>query len=409
MRVLRYRSLMRLAGTALPAAALLLLAGTAQADQVVSRKVSSSFTPSAASLSSAKPWKLPQLNRAQMLSLGFLNPDGSLATPARNTSASTSTSRQTSGTVSLGNVGGPTLEPVQLIPQSSSPAPQKSVGGGTVAPMDYGDAEWPFTTARVQLYSKQVTSAAYPYRAAGKLMITLADGSTGWCSAALIRKGLLVTAAHCVADYGVDWLNATWTFYPGLYNGKGAYGGTKAVEVFALNSYVNGSNPCTVAGVVCLDDVAVVVLASKSGKYVGSRTGWLGYKTRNWGFTPTYGQTQITQLGYPHGIEYGNQMIRTDSQGQAWYVTKAFNTLIGSLMDGGSSGGPWINNFGMQPLLTDVIPGYAPDPNMIVGVTSWGYTDHGALAVQGASPFRPENIDALVNTACYYYPSACAP
>lgn len=404
---------------ALTATALILTAGVAQADAVSSHYVASSVQPSASALANAKPIEQPLLSRAQMISMGIMNADGSFARPAGNQQRGRAAT-QPSQIISQGNPGGPVLAPRKVFSAASpsdggatgsaDKASQATVGGGGVAPMAFGYAEWPFTTARVQLSTKASTSAIYPYRAAGKLFIKNAYG-TGWCSAALIGKGLLVTAAHCVANFGEGFMpGTTWTYYPGLYNGKSAYGYAAAQKIYAMTSYLNGSDGCTLdaPGVVCVNDVAVIVLTSKRGRYIGSRTGWLGWAYGGWGFTSA-GETQITQLGYPGGIDYGNQMIRTDSLGKAWDATQAFNTLIGSLMNGGSSGGPWVTNFGMPPYLNGQIQPYASFPNIIVGVTSWGFTDNGAMAVQGASPFTASNIGQLVNAACTEYPSACAP
>jgi hypothetical protein len=46
------------------------------------------------------------------------------------------------------------------------------------------------------------------------------------------------------------------------------------------------------------------------------------------------------------------------------------------------------------------------DFNIVVGVTSWGYTDS-FTKQQGSSPFTSRNIKALVDVACRVYPSAC--
>jgi hypothetical protein len=98
-------------------------------------------------------------------------------------------------------------------------------------------------------------------------------------------------------------------------------------------------------------------------------------------------------------------MERNDSSG---YVNAGLsnNTIIGSNMNGGSSGGPWIVNFGIKPTLTGEIDGAAPNPNIVVGVTSWGYISL-ALKEQGASPFTSNNIVSLVNSACTSIPAAC--
>ena len=105
-------------------------------------------------------------------------------------------------------------------------------------------------------------------------------------------------------------------------------------------------------------------------------------------------------------------MERNDSQG---FVSgsDSSNTVIGSLMMcGGSSGGPWLENFGIRPTRNAVggTPpppnGTQPNPNVIVGVTSWGSTDP-AVKHQGASPFTSNNIVSLLNSACGLRPAAC--
>jgi hypothetical protein len=82
------------------------------------------------------------------------------------------------------------------------------------------------------------------------------------------------------------------------------------------------------------------------------------------------------------------------------------NTVWGSRQTGGSSGGPEIVNLGMPPVLNGTGYGTDADFNIVVGVTSWGYTDT-AVKQQGASPFTSGNIVPLVNAACTNYPLAC--
>jgi hypothetical protein len=98
-------------------------------------------------------------------------------------------------------------------------------------------------------------------------------------------------------------------------------------------------------------------------------------------------------------------MERNDSSGFK-NTTYSSNTIIGSQMDGGSSGGPWLVNFGIPPTLTGETNGSAANPNIVVGVTSWGYISTGPKE-QGASPFTSNNIVSLVNSACTSAPAAC--
>ena len=174
-------------------------------------------------------------------------------------------------------------------------------------------------------------------------------------------------------------------------------------QAIVLTSYLDGTDPCAVAGIVCQDDVAVLLLnTSSTGDYPGTATGWYGYGWNGFGFTAN-GLTHITQIGYPVCLDNGFLMERNDSLGFQ-SVSLANNTIIGSLMCGGASGGPWLVNFGLRPALTSTTAGTAPNPNIVVGVTSWGFTSTSPKQ-QGASPFTSGNIVPLVNAACTGSPS----
>ena len=91
-----------------------------------------------------------------------------------------------------------------------------------------------------------------------------------------------------------------------------------------------------------------------------------------------------------------------DSQGFVSGISS--NTVIGTLMREGSSG-PWLNNFGVRPTLTGAVNGSAAGANIIVGVTSWIYTDDAAKQA-GASPFTSNNVASMVSIACTATPEA---
>ena len=172
-----------------------------------------------------------------------------------------------------------------------------------------------------------------------------------------------------------------------------------------LPAYFYGTDACTVSGVVCADDVAVLTLNPQAGVYLGSRTGYLGYGVNGYSYNSS-GQALITQLGYPKALDGGELMQRTNSQGYT-ASTSSNNTIIGSLQTGGSSGGPWVVNLGMAPSLNGTSFGTAAVHNIVVGVTSWGYTST-TMKQQGASPFTSANIGLLVASACVATPAACS-
>jgi V8-like Glu-specific endopeptidase len=273
-------------------------------------------------------------------------------------------------------------------------------------PEEFGTGNQPFSTARADLFKADTalaTNKRYPYRVSGRLYFQDPNNNTFVCSASMIKRGIVVTAAHCVANYGQSQFYHNWHFFPGYRNGNAPYGDWTVYQAWIKTAYYNGTDNCAVSGVVCPDDVAVLILNTQGGTYVGSQTGWYGYGWNGYGFTN--GITHITQIGYPVCLDNGLLMERNDSQG---FVSgsNSSNTIIGSLMCGGSSGGPWLNNFGIRPALTGTGNGTAADPNIVVGVTSWGYIDT-AVKQQGASPFTSNNIVSLVSSACNSQPAAC--
>lgn len=289
----------------------------------------------------------------------------------------------------------------EMKPERVAPAVKETSNNG-VTPQDFGTSNLPFSTARADTYTLTVTGS-YPYRAAGKLFFMIGTSSYV-CSASLIKRGIVVTAAHCVANYGKKQFYSAWMFIPGYSNGTAPYGTWSVAQARVLTAYYDGTDPCAQSGVVCQDDVAVMALNTQGSAYPGTTTGWFGYGYNGYGFTG--GITHISQLGYPVALDSGVYMERNDSQGTI-SSSSSNNTVIGSLMTGGSSGGPWLINLGKPPVLSGISFGSAPGANDVVGVTSWGATNT-AVKNQGASSFTSTNIAALLTTECKLYPAACS-
>ena len=150
----------------------------------------------------------------------------------------------------------------------------------------------------------------------------------------------------------------------------------------------------------------LTVRANSNGAYPGDSTGWYGYAWGDYSFSnnfyPNALVAQITRLGYPVNIDSGRRMIRTDALG----IARATNQLeIGSAQGPGSSGGPWLLNFG-NAFSSSEPSGNDANGNNVIATTSWGYTSNTA-EVQGASRFGTNsvytstpNIVSLVNAAC---------
>jgi V8-like Glu-specific endopeptidase len=308
---------------------------------------------------------------------------------------------------------------------------------GGIEPQAYGTSTAPYTTARVAVtvLGNSSTTAntpvtSYPYRATGKLYFKKPGvAGTFVCTASLIFKGVLITAAHCVFNYGkktAGWYN-TFTWCPANTSSSGGvYGCYTGIAQRVLTPYFNGNDVCTQAGVVCNNDLATLLVVPKSGVYAGNVVGWYG---RGWNgpsyrassFLGNVTTVQLTQLGYPVAFDSGYQMERTDAVG--WYYTSGNlkNTQIGSAQTGGSSGGPWLINFGTTPSVNTSQASLGSYPNMwVVGVTSYGSTTVGYNR-QGASYFGQNsvytganyggygagNIGKLVNDTCVAHPTYC--
>ncbi|HUG62823.1 MAG TPA: hypothetical protein VMP03_13315 [Methylomirabilota bacterium] len=312
---------------------------------------------------------------------------------------------------------------------SETPGPRKvvrakkaritaAVASDLVGPQAFGAQKHPFTTksAFITLGSTAIASTSYdPFRPTGKLWMRF-GGSWFVCSASMIDIGIAVTAAHCVHNFGKGrsgWPDEV-VFQPAHFFGQSPYGDFWAEVVRVPKVYYNGKDKCTVKGIVCENDVAVVTLRPNEGVYPGETVGYYGFGWNGFSFTKFLGKKagQITQLGYPVSLNGGAGMLRTDSLG---YVADPSNVIVGSDQTGGSSGGPWVVNLGSDPSRNNNPNPKASNRNVVVATTSWGFTD-GKQKVQGASLFANNktfttkgrsNIEALYKDACATTPAAC--
>lgn len=298
----------------------------------------------------------------------------------------------------------------------------------------FGSFGIPYTSTRVAHNATKVKptspaflSSTYPYRAIGRL--TFSDGTGSYiCSASLIRRSVIVTAAHCIQGFGSGAsFYSNWQFTPGYYNA-----GTKAVQPYGVwnwaqavvsASWSSGSDSGT--GAARNNDLAVIVLQKdRKGKFIGDLTGYLGYGWNSPSFvssskTGDLAVAQISTLGYPCLLDACKIMQRTDGPTYLTQVGSALQYWQGSNFTGGSSGGPWIVNFKSQNPVYYNGAGAGIDSSLaVVGVTSWGSADPNASKDNYSSRFGQTvefpntsygnygagNIGALLNYACSLKP-----
>uniref|UniRef100_B8HME3 Peptidase S1 domain-containing protein n=1 Tax=Cyanothece sp. (strain PCC 7425 / ATCC 29141) TaxID=395961 RepID=B8HME3_CYAP4 len=322
------------------------------------------------------------------------------------------------------------LKPSQQSQANSSGAMGAQGAAGTSRA--FGTFGVPYTAKRVSLKPTSAVSATnggylsatYPYSAIGRL--TFRVGSfTSWCSASVIRRSVIVTAAHCIQDFGSGSNTFTnFTFVPGFYNGAAPYGSWSAQAFVRPASWANGTD--IGSGAARDNDLAVIALRPISGQFIGSRTGQVNYGWNNYSFvsssrTGNLSVAALSTLGYPGLLDAGRIMQRSDGPSFLTTIGGAGQIYQGSTFTGGSSGGPWIANFGYQnPSFSGgASAGNAAINNVVVGVTSWGAADPNNPKDNFSSQFRQNsrypnasygiygagNIASLLNTLCSSRPS----
>jgi hypothetical protein len=304
-----------------------------------------------------------------------------------------------------------------------------------VAPRAFGSFGIPYTTTRVQdgkqsaagTTSNNHLSTTYPYRTVGKLTF-----SAGYCSASLILRSVIVTAAHCIQNFGTgDNIFSNFQFYPGHYGAAGAtaaqiapYGIWDWGNLVRPGSWADGTDIGT--GSARDNDLAVIALGQNAqGLFIGDITGHMSYGWNNYSFvtsskTGDLNTAAVTTLGYPGLMDNGAIMQRTDGPTYTTTLEGAGQLWQGSNFTRGASGGPWVVNFmSRAAVLTGGAVEGTASTITVIGVTSWGSSDPNVPKDNWSSQFRQNtrypdasygiygagNIASLLNTLC----SAAAP
>ncbi|WP_290541503.1 hypothetical protein [Aestuariivirga sp.] len=296
----------------------------------------------------------------------------------------------------------------------------------------FGSFGIPYTSVRVQdgppassATADNRLSTTYPYRTIGRLVFQY-DGGQAHCSASLIKRSVMVTAAHCAADFGSNALFSGWTFRPGFYGPAGStlaqqqpFGAWTTERVAVPATWLNGRD--TGVGAARNNDLAVFIVSKSGDLFIGDVVGWMTYGWNNYSFTrsaktKSLWTAAVTTLGYPGLMDGGLIMQRADGPTFLTTVRGALQMWQGNNFTGGSSGGPWVVNFGYRAanLLGGAVPGTASALNVVIGVTSWGSADPNAIKDNYSSQFAQNkefpsnnyggygggNIGALLQSLC---------
>ena len=215
---------------------------------------------------------------------------------------------------------------------------------------------------------------AYPYRTVGKLFFSI-DGSPYVCSASVIQRRVVATAGHCVHSGTADGFYNNFVFVPSFRDGVAPFNSWNWRFVIVTGAWANGAG-----GVPNAADYAMIEFADQplsSGGPItklGNVTGWLGWQTVNLDGNHT------SKLGYPCNLDRCQKMQNVMSN--SYRTTDPNNVEYGSDARGGSSGGPWVQNF--AAMADGGGTGGSAAQNRVVGITSYGYVSADPK-VQGAS------------------------
>lgn len=260
-------------------------------------------------------------------------------------------------------------------------------------PEDVGTLGAHFSSSRLVPTNARLV---YPYRATGKLFFQKPNGGNFICSAAVIRPRLILTAGHCVhrGSGGSGGFYRRILFVPAYHNGQVPYQAWNYRWMITTGSWASSNGNVPNRADFAIIEVEDRRFGSQTRK-IGEVVGWFGYRTN--ALNPNH----TKKIGFPGNHDNGQIMHQVDSQ---HIQNGGQNTVLyGSDMRGGSSGGPWIENFGVKAV--GQTGGLKPWANRVIGVTSYGYVATGPK-VQGSSVLNQEFLDIL-NIACAHRAGNC--
>jgi V8-like Glu-specific endopeptidase len=204
----------------------------------------------------------------------------------------------------------------------------------------------------------------------------------------------VLTAGHCLFDPVRDAFFRDFAFVP-------AFDGRRATQPFGqwttsfrivTSSWADGDNTFPNRA-----DFGVLVARDRA---FGGRPRRLGEVAGSLG-TTTFALlgNHISALGYPVNLDRGLRMQVTT--GEVVPVGPLVG-VVGSAMQGGSSGGPWVQDFGAPADGQDVT---SSGPNRVVGVTSFGPLDRARQFI-GSSVLNAEFVRIRAR-ACGQAPGNC--
>lgn len=186
-------------------------------------------------------------------------------------------------------------------------------------------------------------------KTSGRVFFTMGD-RTASCSGDSVTSAngsTVMTAGHCVKYQGA-W-HTNWVFVPAYNNGSAPYGQWPATKTFATDQWAASEDMNM--------DVGLAVVAPQNGQTLSQVVGAQGIL-----FNGGYNK-KMYSFGFPAAAPYdGTKLVYcSGNSGKDFLLTKDHSLACN--MTGGSSGGPWFQDFNEATGL-----------GTQVSVNSFGYT-----------------------------------
>ena len=261
------------------------------------------------------------------------------------------------------------------------------------SPADRGTSKEEFSSSRLVPLSADLS---YPYSTVGKLFFTKPGVGDFVCSASVLRPRVLVTAGHCVhkGSSGSEGFFTNFKFVPAFRDGAAPYQTWNWSYVIVTGTWATGGGGVPNAADYAMFEMRDNNIAGFQRK-IGSITGYLGYQTLS--LMPNHAHL----LGYPCNLDSCQKMHQVTAQSAK--SVSPNNVEYGSDMAGGSSGGPWVQNFGTYAL--GQTGGQNSGLNRVIGITSYLYTNGTALAEGSSIP--DSRFISILNTVCAHRAGNC--
>ena len=224
-------------------------------------------------------------------------------------------------------------------PGTGAESPEDTVATRAVDPRSY-DYPAPYTAYKIP--RKEVRK--WPRATVGVFFFTR-DGS-GWrCSAASVGNFAVLTAGHCVHDGMSDpYVGEGWSedavFIPAYDDSRPCPGLGCKFGIWTANHLwvAGGWAPFEDYG----RDTGGAVLDRLDGRKISQVVGSLGFA---WDWPTTSPSSHWNLLGYPAQNPYNGRRMITCQASYAYSILPG-TIAVGCDMTGGSSGGPWVRDFG---------------------------------------------------------------